>query len=330
MENSMKHLWRLFVISFLVVLFLANDAVSQNQGNNNRTNTHEEKLKIIDVHTHGFVSSDWKKAGVVGVVAMPGVDDVIDPYKEKYDKDTRVITCLGLEYSNKNEIKLTELRSRLATKKYGCIKIFLGYIELYAYDEKYKEVYQLAAKYDLPVVFHTGDTQSSSAKLKYADPLTIDEVAVDHPGVAFVIAHCGNPWYQTAAEVAYKNKNVFLECSALLTGDVNQPNPKIIGQTNEEREEQVKLLMVEPIKWVFNYVEDYRKVMFGSDFGEDIISNIDSYVQAYKKAIPPKHHKAVFSENAVCVYNFKKFDIFKEVDCSDFWKKFMPWRLKKS
>ena len=36
--------------------------------------------------------------------------------------------------------------------------------------------------FDVPVVFHTGDTSSKRAKLKYADPLTIDEVAVDHQG----------------------------------------------------------------------------------------------------------------------------------------------------
>jgi predicted TIM-barrel fold metal-dependent hydrolase len=44
----------------------------------------------------------------------------------------------------------------------------------------YEPAYQLAQKYDVPVIFHTGDTYSVKAKLKYADPLTIDEVAVDH------------------------------------------------------------------------------------------------------------------------------------------------------
>ena len=308
----MKQIWCLSIVSFVVVLFLSNAAVSQT----------EEKLKIIDVHTHGFTYSDWKEAGVVGVVAMPGVDDVIKPYNEKYDKDTRVITCLGLEYSGENNIiNLTKFRSDLATRRYGCIKIFLGYIELYAYDPKYEKVYKLAQEYDLPVVFHTGDTQSKTAKLKYADPLTIDQVAVDYPKVAFVIAHCGNPWYQTAAELAYKNKNVFLECSALLTGDVGKRNPKIKGQTDEEREEQVRLLMVEPIKWVFNYIEDPREIMFGSDFGKGIISDIDSYIRAYKKAIPLRHHKAVFSDNAACVYKFNmRFPAdFGQVKCDEFW-----------
>ena len=41
----------------------------------------------------------------------------------------------------------------------------------------------------------------------------------------FVIAHCGNPWIESAAEVAYKNPNVYIECSAMLTGD-HRPNTK--------------------------------------------------------------------------------------------------------
>lgn len=297
MENSMKQSWRLSIVSFLVVLFLAHDAVSQNLRNNSGTNTSEENLKIIDVHTHGYRNSDWKEAGVVGVVAMPGVGNKIEPYKDK-----NVITCLVLD----DPINLTRVEADLK-KGYGCIKIFLGYV--HRYPSEYKGVYELAAKYEVPVVFHTGDTQDKKAKLKFADPIHIDEVAVDNPEVTFVIAHCGNPWYQTAAEVAYKNKNVFLECSALLTGDVSKNDP-----------EQVRLLMVDPIKWVFAYVEDPRKVMFGSDYSPSIVTNIKSYLDAYKKAIPPKHWKAVFSENAACVYKFnEKFADFRQVDCDKFW-----------
>ena len=105
-------------------------------------------------------------------------------------------------------------------------KIYLGYVHRYAYDPVYRPYYEFAGKYKVPVVFHTGDTASKRAKLKYADPLTVDEVAVDYPNTTFVIAHCGNPWIESAAEVAYKNDNVYLECSALLTGDLSSMRPR--------------------------------------------------------------------------------------------------------
>jgi hypothetical protein len=55
--------------------------------------------------------------------------------------------------------------------------------------------------------------------VKFSHPLTIDEVAVDHPDITFVIAHAGNPWIESAAEVAYKNPNVYLDGSAFVIGD---------------------------------------------------------------------------------------------------------------
>ena len=169
-------------------------------------------------------------------------------------------------------IDVTKLESGLKSKRYGCIKIYLGYVHQFAYDKAYEPAYALAEKYDVPVVFHTGDTYSTKAKLKYADPLTIDEVAVDHPRVKFVIAHCGNPWIESAAEVAYKNPNVYVECSALLIGNLDQM-PR----------EKVDTFVVRPISWIFGYVEDPSKLMFGSDWP---LTGIRSYVEAYKRAIP--------------------------------------------
>ena len=160
----------------------------------------------------------------------------------------------------------------------------------YAYDQQYEPVYKLAEKYDVPVVFHTGDTYSAGAKLKYADPLTIDEVAVDHPRVRLVIAHCGNPWIESAAEVTYKNANVYIECSALL-----------LGNLSEMPREKVETYVTRPIAWVFGYVEDPRKMMFGTDWP---LTAMKPYVEAYKSAIPKAHWKAVFHDNAVRVFKF--------------------------
>jgi predicted TIM-barrel fold metal-dependent hydrolase len=58
--------------------------------------------------------------------------------------------------------------------------------------------------------------------------------------------------------------------------------------------------------------------MFGSDYSDSIVTNIKSYIDAYKKAIPERHWRAVFSENAACVYKFnKRFPAdFGKVDCS--------------
>jgi hypothetical protein len=261
----------------------------------------DENIPIIDVHTHTPFTGDiepatgaprtqeqyfkeWREAGIVGAVAHTSA--IGENFHDL--KSQKVVYCGGVG----DEVDVKRIEDRLKTRKYACIKVYLGYAHYYAYDTRYEPVYRLAQQYDVPVVFHTGDTDSTKAKLKFADPLTIDEVAVDHPKVNFVIAHCGNPWIESAAEVAYKNPNVYVECSALLTGNLDQM-PK----------EKVDTYVVRPIAWVFGYLEDPEKMMFGTDWP---LVSMKPYVEAYKRAIPREHWRAVFHDNAVRVFKLKE------------------------
>jgi len=103
--------------------------------------------------------------------------------------------------------------------KVKALKAYLGYLHYEPFSPGYRLYFMLAAKYKIPVIFHCGDTYSRTAKVKYAHPLKIDEVAVDYPDTRFVLAHFGNPWLQDAAQVIYKNKNVWADLSAILIGD---------------------------------------------------------------------------------------------------------------
>ena len=266
-------------------------------------------LEIIDAHTHTFFSGkaerssglpmteaeyfkEMKEAGVTGAVAHTRPGNVArglgaeeDGYVDLRAKN--IVHCFGLEA----KVDESRLEEGLKSGKYGCIKVYLGYIHQFAYDEKYTPAYKLAEKYKVPVVFHTGDTYSTEAMLKFAHPLTIDEVAVKFPKVNFVIAHCGNPWTKSAAEVAYKNPNVFLDVSAFLVGDLKKL-PK----------QKVETYVVGPIKWIFGYLEDPTKLMFGTDWP---LTEMKTYVAVVKQAIPKKHWKAVFHDNAARVFKLK-------------------------
>lgn len=261
--------------------------------------TDETPLQVIDAHTHADFDGkpeptshipvtkeeylrEMHEAGVVGAVSHSPQD------KWNFEdlKQYGVIHCAGLSA----HVKSKELEQGLRSHKFGCIKIYLGYVHQFAYDKNYEPAYKLAQKYNVPVVFHTGDTYSTKAKLKYADPLTIDEVAVDHPKVNFVIAHCGNPWIESAAEVAYKNPNVYLDGSAFLIGDLSRMTP-----------EEIDRLLIKPISYVFQYVEDPKKLMYGTDWP---LVNMKQYLEAFKKAIPREHWQAVFHDNAVRVFKF--------------------------
>ncbi len=68
-------------------------------------------------------------------------------------------------------------------------------------------------------MFHCGDTYSERGLLKYSHPLTLDEVAVMHQDVTFMMAHFGDPWVLDGAEVVYKNSNMYADLSGLIVGD---------------------------------------------------------------------------------------------------------------
>lgn len=257
-----------------------------------------DDLKIIDVHTHATfdgqpeetskipvteeeLTKEMKEANVVAAISHTSRLG-----NKKYTdlKRINVFQCFGV--GDKIDLKVIEVG--LKKKDYQCIKIYLGYVHRYAYDKAYSPVYRLAKKYEVPVVFHTGDTYSTKALLKYSDPLHIDEVAVKNPDVNFVIAHLGNPWIQSAAEVTYKNPNVYVEASAILIGDLSKVKP-----------ENIEEYAVKQIKWAFGYIENPSKFMFGTDWP---LVRIPDYVEVYKKAIPKEHWNAVFHDNAARVF----------------------------
>jgi hypothetical protein len=258
-------------------------------------------LKIIDAHTHTNFTGEidksggmprtqeeyfkeMKEAGVVGAIAHVMTSSPVS-YQDL--RSINVFHCAGVG----EKIDIQDVEQGLKSTKYSCIKIYLGYVHRFAYDSAYEPIYQLAKKYGVPVVFHTGDTYSTRAKVKFSDPLTVDEVAVDHPDITFVIAHAGNPWIESAAEVAYKNPNVYLDGSAFVIGDIKKL-PK----------ERLESNAIKPLKWIFNYIEDPNKLMFGTDWP---LVKMGDYVEVFKKAIPKEYWNKVFYENAVKVFKLK-------------------------
>jgi uncharacterized protein len=98
----------------------------------------------------------------------------------------------------------------------AAIKLFPGYHPFYPHDPALDPVYEYAGRRHLPVLIHQGDTLSPNGLIKFARPIEVDEVAVRFREVNFVLCHLGNPWIEEAAELVYKNRNVYADTSGLL------------------------------------------------------------------------------------------------------------------
>ena len=59
--------------------------------------------------------------------------------------------------------------------------------------------------------------------------------------------------------------------------------------------------VVDAIRWVFGYLEDPTKLMFGTDWP---LVELGPYVRAYRDAVPEEHWDAVFYGNAARVFGF--------------------------
>ncbi len=200
--------------------------------------------------------------------------------------------CLGI---NPMRLKGTTKRVELDTIERALqqdgvvgLKIYGGYYPYYVYDDVYQPVYDLAEQYHLPVVLHMGDTFSERGLLKYAHPLTVDELAVSRRAVNFVIAHLGDPWVIDAAEVVSKNYNVFGDLSGLLVGS---------DETIAEFENNPTFM--EHIRRGIVYANHYDKLLFGSDWP---LVPIGPYIRFIKKLIPEKHYEQVFYQNALQLF----------------------------
>ena len=172
------------------------------------------------------------------------------------------------------------------------VKLYPGYSRIYVSDMRFGPVYELAAWYDKPVAVHTGQTAAANALLRYSHPMTIDEAAVLHPKVRFVMCHFGNPFLMDAAAVIEKNPNVSADLSGLLERSFDVP---------EYLERQKGY--VEALRTWIAYVEDYSRFMFGTDWP---LANYRNYIDVVKQIIPENHWEEVFSQNAERIYRLPR------------------------
>ncbi len=78
------------------------------------------------------------------------------------------------------------------------------------------EIYAECEKRGVPVMIHTGTSVFPRARNVYADPMPIDDVAVDFPKLRIILAHAGRPLHgDTAFFLARRHPNVMLDISGI-------------------------------------------------------------------------------------------------------------------
>jgi predicted TIM-barrel fold metal-dependent hydrolase len=87
-------------------------------------------------------------------------------------------------------------------------------------DQRFYAMYEAMEQLGVPALFHTGQTGIGAGlpggrgiKLRYSDPMLIDDVAADFPGLTIVLAHPSVPWQDEAISIATHKSNVYIDLS---------------------------------------------------------------------------------------------------------------------
>jgi predicted TIM-barrel fold metal-dependent hydrolase len=117
-----------------------------------------------------------------------------------------------------------------------------------------ERIYDYAENNGFPVTIHTGTSIFPLARIKFGDPVFLDDVAVDFPKLKIVMAHGGRPfWTDTAFFLLRRHSNLYLDISGI------------------------------PPKNILNYFprlrEVWEKVVFGSDWPTPGVKSIKKNVE---------------------------------------------------
>jgi predicted TIM-barrel fold metal-dependent hydrolase len=117
---------------------------------------------------------------------------------------------------NTAENPLEELEGWVRDGGFKGLKLYPTYQHFYPNAAKIYPLYAKAQELDIPVLMHMGSSIFTGSRLKYGDPIYIDDVAVDFPKLNVLQAHSGRPfWYEKAAALSRIHENVFMEISGL-------------------------------------------------------------------------------------------------------------------
>ncbi|MGB0099863.1 MAG: amidohydrolase family protein [Nocardioides sp.] len=116
-------------------------------------------------------------------------------------------------------------RARRLVEEYGVrgFKLHPSLQGFDPHDRAFYPLYETMAELGAVALFHSGQTGIGAGlpggrgiKLRYSDPMLVDDVAADFPGLQIILAHPAVPWADSAISIATHKANVFVDLSGWL------------------------------------------------------------------------------------------------------------------
>ncbi len=148
-------------------------------------------------------------------------------------------------------------------------------------------LYEVIEELGVPALFHTGQTGIGAGvpggggiRLRYANPMLVDDVAVDFPELRIILAHPSFPWQDEALAVATHKPYVYIDLSGW--------SPKYFPP--------------QLVRYANSLLQD--KVLFGSDYP---VLTPDRWLADFAKLdIKPEVRPKILKENAMALLGLEK------------------------
>lgn len=141
-------------------------------------------------------------SGLYGAVSNEDVAEIVRAYPGRF------VGVGSLDPSNRRQA-IRQIDEALALGLKG-INLEPGAypVAMHADDRRLYPIYACCEDRGIPVVIMAGG--SAGPDLSYTNPVHIDRVAGDFPGLRIAVSHGGWPWVQEILHVAYRRENLYV------------------------------------------------------------------------------------------------------------------------
>lgn len=178
--------------------------------------------------TGDVVSKYLEETGISFGVAIPCGRQAVQEYtiEEAEKSPGRLIPFV--QYDPRNAPEAPDLFRLAIARGARGLKVHPASNQIAPNHRSLYPLYDVALEHELPVMFHVGSSIFPGTKLKYCDPLLIDEVAADFPGLKLICAHAGRGfWEHQVLALARMRPNVYIEFSGVPPTQIPDKYPQL-------------------------------------------------------------------------------------------------------
>ena len=129
----------------------------------------------------------------------------------------------------------------------------------YPNDRSVYPVYEALQERGVPALFHTGQIGGGASRLKYCDPIHLDDVAVDFPDLTIIMAHPSFPWQDVSLSIAAIRPNAYIDLSGW---SPRYFPPQLVQHANTILKDKVMFGSDHPVISPQRWLEDFAEASF--------------------------------------------------------------------